>query len=268
MNNSDYALEIKNLSISFGGLKAVNDLSFYIKKKEIFGLIGPNGAGKTTVFNCITQFYIPDTGEVLFSTNKGTVENLVGQKVHNIIRKGLVRTFQNVEYVGDLSLLDNVKIGATDQFTSNFFGSLFCSKKSRREEARAEEDAIKYMKYMGIESFKDMMADSVPFGVLKKMELARALMSNPTLLILDEPAAGLNDQETEELAHTIHQIRDDFGCTILLVEHDMPLVMSICDRICAINFGQFLACGTPEVIQKDKGVQEAYLGVSEEESHE
>lgn len=265
MSKEAVALEIKNLSISFGGLKAVKDLSFSINKKEIFGLIGPNGAGKTTIFNCITQFYTPDQGQVIFTTNRGEQVDLVGQKVHNIIRLGLVRTFQNVEYVGDLSLIDNVKIGATDQFTSGFFGSIFTTPRSRREEKQVHEDAEKYMEYMGIEAFKDYQANSVPFGVLKKMELARALMSKPTLMILDEPAAGLNDQETEELASTIRQIRDDFGCTILLVEHDMPLVMGVCDRICAINFGQFLACGSPEEIQKDRGVQEAYLGVSEVE---
>lgn len=256
-------LEVKNLSIHFGGLKAVDNLSFSIKKNEIFGLIGPNGAGKTTVFNCITQFYTPNSGEVLFKTNRGTVENLVGKKVHNIIKLGLARTFQNVEYVGDLSLIDNVKIGASSKFTSNFFGSIFVSPKSRKQEAAAEAEAEEYLTHLGIEAYKDMRADSVPYGVLKKMELARALMSKPTLLILDEPAAGLNEQETEELADTIRMIRDKFDCTILLVEHDMPLVMGICDRICAINFGQFLVCGDPETIRNDKSVQEAYLGVND-----
>ena len=261
MAERKYALEVKNLSISFGGLKAVNDLSFEIEKGEIFGLIGPNGAGKTTVFNCITQFYVPNSGEVYFVTNRDTYENLVGKKVHNIIGLGLARTFQNVEYVGDLSLIDNVKIGASSQFTSNFFGSIFVSPKSKREELNVHKKAEEFMEHMEILAYKDMRADSVPFGVLKKMELARALMSNPTLLILDEPAAGLNDKETEELAGMIRKIRDNFGCTILLVEHDMPLVMGLCDRICAINFGQYLNCGNPETIRNDKSVQEAYLGV-------
>lgn len=268
MQEKDTVLSIKSLSISFGGLKAVNDLSFDIKEGEIFGLIGPNGAGKTTLFNCITQFYIPNKGEVIFKTADGAFINLVGKKVHEIIRLGLARTFQNVESIRDLSLIDNVMIGASISFTSGFWGSILATSKSRKQEKEVYEKAEKLMKYMGIEKFKDYQAKEVPFGILKKMELARALMSDPKLLILDEPAAGLNDSETEELANVIRAIRKDFNCTILLVEHDMPLVMSICDRICAISFGEFLACGTPIEIQTDSKVQEAYLGKSEVEEYE
>ena len=238
----DEVLRLENLSIQFGGLKAVDDLSFAIKEKEIFGLIGPNGAGKTTAFNCITQFYKPSSGAVYFRNKDGQVENLVDHPVHSIIRKGLVRTFQNVELVGELSIIDNVLIGGHIDFKASGFE----------------------LRFMGIAELKDALVAGQPYGIRKKVEMARTLMCNPKLIILDEPAAGLNDVETQQLADNIYQVREKYGCTILLVEHDMRLVMSICDRICAISFGKFLACGTPSEIQGNAQVQEAYLGEKEE----
>ena len=243
----DEVLRLENLSIQFGGLKAVDDLSFAIKEKEIFGLIGPNGAGKTTAFNCITQFYKPSSGAVYFRNKDGQVENLVGQPVHSIIRKGLVRTFQNVELVGELSIIDNVRLP-----------------RARREEKQMREKVEDVLRFMGIAELKDALVAGQPYGIRKKVEMARTLMCNPKLIILDEPAAGLNDVETQQLADNIYQVREKYGCTILLVEHDMRLVMSICDRICAISFGKFLACGTPSEIQGNAQVQEAYLGEKEE----
>ena len=261
----DQALKLTDLSIQFGGLKAVEALSFHVNNNEIFGLIGPNGAGKTTAFNCITQFYRPNRGEVLFRTKKGEVVNLVGRNVHDIIKLGLVRTFQNVEVIKELSLLDNVLIGAHIDFKATAFEQALRLPRARREEKAMREKAMGALKFMGIDHLAEAQAAGQPYGVLKKVEMARTLMAEPKLIILDEPAAGLNDSETADLAETIRRIRDAYDCTILLVEHDMRLVMNICDRICAISFGKFLACGTPAEIQANKDVQEAYLGEKEEE---
>lgn len=259
-------LKIKNLSIAFGGLKAVDDLSITIKKNEIYGLIGPNGAGKTTVFNCITQFYKPNTGELYFHGNKGEV-NLTNLKVHQVIRQGLVRTFQNVELIRELSILENVMIGAHIDFETGVISQILRLPKSKREEQRVKEKAEGILEKLGILDRKDMIVFGQPYGILKKVELARTFMSDPNLIILDEPAAGLNDVETIQLAQTIRTIRDTMDCSVLLVEHDMRLVMDVCDRICAINFGKFLAEGTAKEIQSNKLVQEAYLGQSEDEIH-
>ena len=253
-------LRIENLSIAFGGLKAVDDLSFHINEGEIYGLIGPNGAGKTTVFNCITQFYKPDNGVVKFTANTGEIINLVGQKTHNIIRLGLVRTFQNVELIKDLTILDNVLVGAHIDYKTGLFRNAFLSPKARKEERETKERAMKVLEFLKIADKYKEFAGGQPYGVLKKVELGRALMSNPKLIVLDEPAAGLNDTETLELAQLIRQIRKDYNCSVLLVEHDMRLVMDVCDRICAISFGKKLAEGSPKEIQESKDVQEAYLG--------
>lgn len=260
----DEILQVKNLSINFGGLKAVDDLTFTLKEKEIFGLIGPNGAGKTTVFNCITQFYKPTAGEIWFRTNKGTVENLIGKQVHEIIRLGLVRTFQNVELIRELSIIDNVLIGAHIDFKASVLSQALKLPKARREERELRQQAEDVLDFLGIAELRDQLAGGQPYGILKKVELARTLMCQPRLIILDEPAAGLNDVETEQLAETIHTIRDKYNCTIFLVEHDMRLVMSICNHICAISFGKLLASGTPSEIQNNKNVQEAYLGAEED----
>lgn len=257
-------LDVQGLSIQFGGLKAVDDLSFSIHEKEIFGLIGPNGAGKTTVFNCITQFYRADKGSLTFLSNKGENIDLTKQPVHKIIEFGLVRTFQNVELIRELSVLDNVLIGAHVHFKSSVLSQMFHTKKAREEEKLQREKAEELLRFFEIEHLKDALVGGQPYGVLKKVEFARAIMADPKLIILDEPAAGLNDIETLQLAQTIRKIRDQLNCSILLVEHDMRLVMDVCDQICAISFGKHLATGTPAEIQKDKLVQEAYLGVDDE----
>ena len=260
MSGTNKILAVEGLSIAFGGLKAVDDLSFHVNDGEIYGLIGPNGAGKTTAFNCITQFYRPDSGEVIFNTLLGEDVDLVGKKTHNIIRLGLVRTFQNVELIGDLTLLDNLLVGAHITYKTGLLANAFRLPKSKREEVDIAEKALDILKFLKIDDKAYEFAGGQPYGVLKKVELGRTLMSNPKLIILDEPAAGLNDTETTELSKLIKQIRDEYKCTILLVEHDMRLVMSICDRICAISFGKKLAEGTPKEIQASKDVQEAYLG--------
>jgi len=258
-------LEINNLSIAFGGLKAVDNLSFDIKENEVFGLIGPNGAGKTTVFNCITQFYKPNSGSILFNGNNGIVQNLLQHEVHEIINLGLVRTFQNVELIRELSIMDNVLIGAHIDFKANILQQALRLPKAVNEEKVLREEACRILSALGIHDRKDMITGGQPYGVLKKVELARALMCRPKLIILDEPAAGLNDTETIQLSNTIRHIRDEFKCSILLVEHDMRLVMDVCDRICAISFGKFLAMGTAKEIQQNKDVQAAYLGTDGDE---
>jgi branched-chain amino acid transport system ATP-binding protein len=256
-------LKVENLSIAFGGLKAVDDLSFDIKENEVFGLIGPNGAGKTTVFNCITQFYKPDHGNITFRDKNNQIQNLLSHPVHDIINFGLVRTFQNVELIRELSILDNVLIGAHIDFKATILEQTLKLPRAVREEKELRKKAITFLEKLGIDDRKDMLVGGQPYGILKKVELARCLMCNPKLIILDEPAAGLNDIETIQLAKTIRNIRDDFNCSILLVEHDMRLVMDVCDRVCAISFGRFLALGTTKEIQQNKDVQAAYLGTEE-----
>lgn len=256
----DVVLRVENLCIAFGGLKAVNDLSFDIKENEIFGLIGPNGAGKTTVFNCITQFYKPNSGNIYFSDRKNYVQNLLKHDIHEIIKLGIVRTFQNVELIRELSILDNVLVGAHIDFKTSIFEQALRLPRAVKEEKAIKEQAINILKTLGIEDRKDMHVAGQPYGILKKVELARTLMCRPKLIILDEPAAGLNDIETLQFAKMIRNIRDEFNCSVLLVEHDMRLVMDVCDRICAISFGKFLALGTTVEIQGNKDVQTAYLG--------
>ncbi|TNF09385.1 MAG: ABC transporter ATP-binding protein [Bacillota bacterium] len=253
-------LVLKNLTMRFGGLVAVNDLSFTVKKGEIFGLIGPNGAGKTTVFNCITQFYKPTSGDIYYLNRIHEFINLNDYKVHNVIKEGIARTFQNVEMVWELSVLDNMLVGSHSKFNTGFFSHLIHSKQLKREENVLRAKAIDILKKLGIEAYMHYYPFGLPYGILKKIELARTLMTNPSLIILDEPAAGLNDLETKELAKTIKQIQKEYNCTIFLVEHDMGLVMDICDTICAISFGKKLAIGTPKEIQANKDVQTAYLG--------
>ncbi|MFH5882057.1 ABC transporter ATP-binding protein [Liberiplasma polymorphum] len=263
MTKDNVVLSLKNVSMTFGGLKAVNDLSFSINQGEIVGLIGPNGAGKTTIFNCVTQFYKNYEGIISFKNQNNEMIDLRNVKVTKVIDQGLVRTFQNIELVADLSILDNVLIGAHNQFKTNIIAHILKTRKARNEEKALREKALEVLTFLGIDHLKDFYAKGQPYGVMKKIEIARTLMAQPSLIILDEPAAGLNDQETDELAKLIYKIREKYNTTILLIEHDMGFVMNICDRVCAINFGKFLAMDVPLKIQKDPSVQEAYLGKDE-----
>lgn len=256
-------LKIDSLSIAFGGLKAVDNLSFTIEEGQVYGLIGPNGAGKTTVYNCITKFYTPDKGHAWFKTKAGNTVDLVTYKVHEIVGLGMVRTFQNVEVIKELSILDNLLIGGHALFRTGLIAQAMRLPKAVAEEKTFKSKATQILDYIGLKDRALELAGGQPYGVLKRIELGRALMSDPKLIILDEPAAGLNDRETETLAEMIKAIRTDFNCSILLVEHDMALVMGICDRICAISFGKKLAEGSPEEIRNSQAVQEAYLGKDE-----
>lgn len=255
-------LELKDVTMTFGGLRAVDGLSFSMNAGEIVGLIGPNGAGKTTVFNCVTQFYKEYEGSILYGGN-GEVVDLRTLPVTGVVQHGIARTFQNLDLVPDLSIVDNVLVGAHTHFTTGVVAHLLRTPKARREESELREKAEGVLGFLGIDHLKDLYVAGQPYGILKKVEIARTLMTDPKLIILDEPAAGLNDQETDELDALIYEIRDKFNTSILLIEHDMGLVMKICDRVCAINFGKFLAMDTPAKIQRDPQVQEAYLGKDE-----
>ena len=253
-------MSIKNMKMHFSGIKAVDDLSFDIKEGDIFGLIGPNGAGKTTLFNCVTQFYKATGGVILYRDRFGNVINLADYQSHEVAKTGIVRTFQNLAMVPLISVLDNLMIGAHIYYNSNLAHQFLNTKKLKYEEKANRAKAIDVLERLNLLQYKDFPPVSLSYGVLKKVELARTLMSDPRLIILDEPAAGLNDAETEELAEVIRRIRDDFKCTIFLVEHDMNLVMGVCDTVCAISFGKKLAIGTPAEIQNNTLVQQAYLG--------
>ncbi len=258
--DEDVILRLDNLTMRFGGLLAVDHLSFDVKEGEIFGLIGPNGAGKTTVFNCITKFYKPSDGKMYFRKNMIDTVFLNDFKVHQIIKQGIVRTFQNVELIWELTVIDNLLVAAHTLFKTGFFGQLIHTRKLRQEELVLRKKAENVLQKMGLIAYKDSYPLGLPYGILKKIELARTLMVEPKMIILDEPAAGLNDAETLELAKIIKMIRDEEKVTIFLVEHDMGLVMDICDTVCAISFGKKLAIGTPKEIQENKLVRDAYLG--------
>ena len=256
-------LDVKNLSISFGGLRAVDGFNLEIKKGQLYGLIGPNGAGKTTAFNCITQFNKCTAGEITFRTKENDIIDLNKEEVHNVISLGIARTFQNVEVIPECTVLENLLIAAGHQYQSTLLDHFLHSSLLKLEETVITQRAFKILQYMGLSQYAFNFASGLPYGVLKKIEIARTLMTNPQLIVLDEPAAGLNDSETKELSKLIKQIQIDFNCSILLVEHDMGLVMSICDRICCISFGKLLGIGTPDEIKANKAVQEAYLGAEE-----
>jgi len=248
-------LEVKNLGISFGGLKAVNDVNFEIKSNELLGLIGPNGAGKTTLFNLLTGIYKPTEGVILFDGKK-----TIGLQPHQIVKLGSARTFQNIRLFNDLTVLNNVKAAFYHKMSYNSVDAIFRTKAYKKEEQEIETKALELLKLFKMEEYASHKAENLPYGKQRKLEIARALATSPKLLLLDEPAAGMNPQETRELMETIRFVKENFDVAVLLIEHDMNLVMGICERLVVIDYGQVIAKGTPDEIKNNKKVIGAYLG--------
>ncbi|MBT8762763.1 ABC transporter ATP-binding protein [Desulfohalobiaceae bacterium Ax17] len=251
-------LSLRNLTKTFGGLLAVNDVSFDVKEGAIVGLIGPNGAGKTTVFNLITGNYVPDQGEIIFDG-----QNLVKMPTHKIVSLGIARTFQTIRLFQNLTALENVLAGRHCRMKSGILAGMFRPPSQREEEQRALIAALKELEFVGLKEKMEEKAKNLSYGNQRLLEIARALATTPRLLILDEPAGGMNDQETQELVELIRQIQQR-GITVLLIEHDMNLVMRICEHIVVLEHGAMIAEGTPEEIKKNPRVIEAYLGADED----
>ena len=254
---SDYVLETKNLGISFGGLKAAQNVNLKIKKNQIYGLIGPNGAGKTTVFNLLTGVYQPTEGEFFLNG-----ENLTGLPQDKINHKGIARTFQNIRLFNNMTVVRNVMVGLSNQpeYKCSLFESILRLPNHFRVEKEMRERAKELLKIFGLEDERNNLACNLPYGKQRKLEIARALATNPKLLLLDEPAAGMNPHETEDLVNTIKLIRERFDMTILLIEHDMKFVSGLCDEITVLNFGTVLTQGDTKTALNDPEVIRAYIG--------
>jgi len=248
-------LEVNNLGISFGGLRAVDNLNLKIEKNQLYGLIGPNGAGKTTAFNLLTGVYKPNNGTVILDG-----ENITGKSPVEINKAGVARTFQNIRLFKGMSVLDNVKVGLHNQQNYGIFSGIFRLPKYFKQEKDMNEKAMKILEVMGLADEANTLSSNLPYGKQRRLEIARALATNPKLLLLDEPAAGMNPNETQELMDMIRFVRDNFDMTILLIEHDMKLVSGICEELTVLNFGQVLAAGKTSEVLANPDVITAYLG--------
>ncbi len=255
IEGSPNMLEINELSIQFGGLRAVDGLNMTIKKHQLYGLIGPNGAGKTTVFNMLTGVYKPTSGYIILDG-----ENITGKSPVEINKIGIARTFQNIRLFKGMSVLDNVKVGMQNSSKYTTIEGILRLPRYFKEEKQMTEKAIELLKVFELDGEKDALSQNLPYGKQRKLEIARALATNPKLLLLDEPAAGMNPNETAELMETIRFVRDEFDMTILLIEHDMKLVSGICEELTVLNFGQELAHGETSAVLNDPKVITAYLG--------
>ena len=251
-------LDVRNLGIDFGGLTAVDGFNITVGPTEISGLIGPNGAGKTTIFNLLTGVYQPTRGSVLINGI-----DIKGMPTHKVNRLGIARTFQNIRLFSDMTALDNVKVGMHHAIKCSFLSSLLHLPSYYKAEKKANEKAMELLDFMGLADVADVKAGSLPYGVQRRLEIVRALATNPSIILLDEPAAGMNPSETTELMHQIRRIRDTFHIAIFLIEHDMNLVMNVCEAIAVVNYGRLIAKGTPEEIRANPAVIEAYLGKEE-----
>jgi branched-chain amino acid transport system ATP-binding protein len=253
-------LEVKGLTKDFGGLRALDAIDLHVNNGEIVALIGPNGAGKTTFFNCVTGIYPPSKGEMIISPKGKKKKKLNGLKPNHVTEKGLARTFQNIRLFQNMTVLENVMIGRHCRMHAGIPGAIFRNRKTIREEKNAVEDSYRMLEKIGLEKYVNEYAKNLPYGAQRRLEIARAMATEPFILLLDEPAAGMNARETKELDALIVRIRDQEGISILLIEHDMKLVMSLSNRIYVVDYGKKIAEGTPLEIKNNPAVIKAYLG--------
>ena len=264
---NEVLLSAQNLSVRFGGVLAVNNVSFDVRRGEVFTLIGPNGAGKTTVFNLISRIYTPTTGTIAYAGPGGAMLPLTDQPPHKVAGLGIARTFQNIELFEHASVLHNLLIGHHTRQHSSLWAEMFFTRKVRDGEIQAREKAEQVIDFLDLQHYRDTMVAGLPYGVRKVVELARALCTEPQLLLLDEPSSGLNVEETDDMAFWIQDIQHELGITVLMVEHDMSLVSKVSDRVLAMNQGEVVAMGTPREVQTHPGVIEAYLGTIDDVSN-
>jgi branched-chain amino acid transport system ATP-binding protein len=259
-------LNVKNLTMNFGGLKAIDNVNLIVEKGQIAALIGPNGAGKTTFFNCITGIYTPSDGHVNITPPGKPTQKINGLKTNQVTEKGLARTFQNIRLFEGMTVLENVMIGRHCRLKSSILGALLRPSSQKNEEQKAVQDSYEILEKIGLAQYVNEMAVNLPYGAQRRLEIARALATDPFLLLLDEPAAGMNPQETKELDDLIIWLRDNEDLSILLIEHDMKLVMSLSDIIHVVDYGKKIAEGTPEEIKSNPDVIKAYLGDESEDA--